>query len=59
MLRVGFYDFIVDKDPWVRSLQYPDHFQILLTYSINTKSTLMWWKDASAPAAPTAGNSPT
>lgn len=36
VLWVGLYDFVVDKDPWVCSLQDLDHFQILFTYPINT-----------------------
>lgn len=56
MLWVGLYNFVVNKDPWMCSLQDPDHFQILFTYSINTNSLFKktlewWWKDASAPAA--------
>lgn len=40
VLWVGLYDFVVNKDPWVCSLHYPDHFQILLAYSINTNTLL-------------------
>lgn len=31
MLWVGLYNFVVNKDPWMCSLQDPDHFQILFT----------------------------
>lgn len=40
VLWVGLHNLIVNKHPRVHSLQHPDHFQILLTYSINTKSLL-------------------